>query len=310
MPPNAGWDLFNFNYNKVTEKAEKMKKILYSKQCDDHAEASDDDETAGPCFEDDDGGGDHYHKASFEVSCINCYAYLTAGFKMRLRIDFPVKFPPIKLTSMRAEAFGSFKMNMDILVEAMYEYSYQRTVPIGRAIQLPTLTISTPVPITISPEIQMKAAFSAALKAKGTVEVGLDYLQTLSFGVDYRDVNGESKFSTIAPRSTNAFNYHPLTITLRGKATARVTLKPRLTLKVWKLVPIVIEPQPYLGVDAKPVDCLYTLRPFVCFFFFRAQVSHCSALCSYYVTIIGWVWAAVAPIRSPRTTISSSDLTS
>lgn len=71
------------------------------------------------------------------------------------------------------------KLNMDLLAVATYKYSGFWSKKVGAPINFPTISLPTPIPITISPSIQFRVEAKADLQVKGTATMGFDYMRSV-----------------------------------------------------------------------------------------------------------------------------------
>jgi hypothetical protein len=78
-------------------------------------------------------------------------------------------------------------------------------------------------------------------------------------GVEYR-AQWAKKVRGIRPEMTQKFNYHPLRITLGGTAQLEARLMIKFTLMLWKIIPIVMQVEPYTGLSL----ALGALNPAAC----------------------------------------------
>ena len=78
----------------------------------------------------------------------------------------------------------------------------------------------------------------------------MDFEQYTKYGIQYSAVTGDGS-NSFKPISTqqSQFNYHPLTVSFSAHGTLTAYVIPEVTFKVEKLIPIVISPMPFVGVD-------------------------------------------------------------
>jgi hypothetical protein len=219
-----GWDVFGYNWDPVRKVPSQPSIILESGQYQ-----------AGLA------------KTLFTVSCENCYAHMSAGFKFYLSMQAMTKMPYCQVNSLLVEVFGDMKMNAHILAQVTSRVETYVVQEVGKQLSMGTIVIPAPVPISISAYVSLKVAARLTAEAAGTVTVGFDYTRSMRQGIKYRSQWEEVR--PIPPETVSKFNPHPLKVRVGGRATLQAELMPRLTLKLWQVSPVYMEPNGYVGVD-------------------------------------------------------------
>jgi hypothetical protein len=78
----------------------------------------------------------------------------------------------------------------------------------------------------------------------------LNRVHTHRAGVEYR-YHWDEKLRSIKPEMTSKFNFHPVSVTLNGAADIQGRMYLKITMKLWTTVPLVIQPEPYIGLLLK-----------------------------------------------------------
>jgi len=169
-----------------------------------------------------------------------------SGFEFEMVIKAEARSPFVRLEYFKLVAEGNLFANMDLLVEATHAFTGKWEQNIGPKVRLGSITIPTPIPVVIIPKVWMEVEASAKLVVEGSAKIGFDYTQYVRIGTMYRAA--WNQFRTLNKQSSK-FTYHPFTATFKGSAEVYVIAKPTLSFEVYGSLPLIMQPNLFLGVD-------------------------------------------------------------
>ncbi|GFH19201.1 SRCR domain-containing protein [Haematococcus lacustris] len=111
-------------------------------------------------------------------------------------------------------------------------------------------TITFPVafiPVQISFAVGLQAKLTAKTAVAGSLSLGFDYTRSVTMGVEYRSQWEEMR--RVPSQTFDAFNTHPLRLSMTSETDVEVSLLPTFTASLWSVTDFLIQPSANLGVQ-------------------------------------------------------------
>ncbi|KAL6765513.1 hypothetical protein V8C86DRAFT_498447 [Haematococcus lacustris] len=192
------------------------------------------------------------NSGGLQAMCNNCYAHMTAGIQFNMVIRGVSSYPFVYVDSMLLKVYGSLAMNMDVAVSSTGRASASsRPLSLVPDRQIATITFPVAfIPVQISFAVGLQAKLTVRTAVAGSLSLGYDYTRSVTMGVEYRSQWGEMR--RVPSQTFDAYNTHPLRLSMTAETDVEVSLLPTLTASLWSVTDFVIQPSANLGVQLAP----------------------------------------------------------